>query len=140
MQEYTSFDTEFKNRIASKPGGEKVKNCFLCGTCTAGCPVSSLNSDYNPRLIMRQILLGLKDDVLSSPEIWQCSQCHVCVAHCPQDVRFADIVRILRNMAVEEGYFPEEMLKEIEDIDMDLRKQRIEKVREFIFEKLQKQK
>ncbi len=138
MQEYIRLDTEFKNQIASKPGGEKVKNCFLCGTCTAGCPVSSLNNDYNPRLIMRMILLGMKDEVLSSPEIWQCSQCHVCVAHCPQDVRFADIVRVLRNMAVEEGYFPEEILKKIEDIDIDLRKQRINKVRELTLKKIRK--
>lgn len=130
-QEYVTLDTEFKNRIASRPGGEGVKNCFLCGTCTAGCPVSRIRKEYNPRLTMRKILLGLKDEVLSSPEIWQCSQCHICVAHCPQDVRFADIVRVLRDMAVEEGYFPGEMLKAVDDIDVDLKKQRIEKVKEL---------
>lgn len=127
----TLLDTEFKNEVASRPGGEKVKNCYLCGTCTAGCPVSSLYSEYNPRRFMRMILLGMKEEVLSSPEIWQCSQCHICVAHCPQDVRFADIVRVLRQMAVEEGYAPESMLNEIENIDIELRKQRISKVKEL---------
>jgi len=140
MQEYASLDTGFKNQIASRPGGEKVQNCYLCGTCTAGCPVSSLYDDYNPRRFMRMILLGMKEDVLSSPEIWQCSQCHICVAHCPQDVRFADIVRVLRNMAVEEGYIPESILKEIESIDIDLKKQRIMKVKELTSEKMHKQK
>jgi heterodisulfide reductase subunit C len=104
MHEYNSLDHEFKKQVASKPGGERVTNCYLCGTCTAGCPVSRLEGDYNPRRIMKKVLLGLKKEVLESPEIWQCSQCHVCVAHCPQDVRFADVIRVLRQLAQEEGY------------------------------------
>ncbi|NLC68825.1 MAG: 4Fe-4S dicluster domain-containing protein [Clostridiaceae bacterium] len=131
MLEYAKIDTGFKDKIASRPGGERVKNCYLCGTCTAGCPVSSLRNEYSPRRFMRMILLGMKEEVLSSPEIWQCSQCHVCVAHCPQDVRFADIIRILRQMSVEEGYAPGDMLKKVEDIDVDLRKQRIALVEEL---------
>ena len=131
MRTFDSLDPEFKNRVALKPGGERVMNCFLCGTCTAGCPISSLNGKYNPRRIMRMILLGMKDEVLSSPEIWQCSQCHTCVAHCPQDVRCADIVRVLRIMAREEGYVAEELADKVEELDLELKKQRIEKINEL---------
>lgn len=131
MRELNSLDTEFKNQVASKPGGERVTNCYLCGTCTAGCPVSALNSDYNPRRIMRMVLLGMKEEVLSSPEIWQCNQCHTCVAHCPQNVRFADVMRVLRQMALDEGYVNKEFVKEIDKLDIELRKDRIKKVKDL---------
>jgi heterodisulfide reductase subunit C2 len=131
LSEYNSLDYEFKNQVASKPGGERVLNCYLCGTCTAGCPVSSIHGDYNPRRIMKKVLLGMKEEVLNSPEIWQCSQCHVCVAHCPQDVRFADIIRVLRQMAVEEGCASKELYDEVEKLDEELKRQRVEKIKEL---------
>jgi len=131
MLDSNKFDPKFKEQVASRPGGEKVKNCYLCGSCTAGCPVSNLREEYNPRRFMRMILLGMKDEVLSSPELWQCTQCHICVVHCPQDVRFADIVRVLRQMAVEEGYVTEEFAKKINQLDVDMIRQRIQKVCEL---------
>lgn len=129
MREISSIDFEFKNQVASKPGGEKVTNCFMCGTCTAGCPVSSLNSDYNPRRIMKMILMGMKEEVLSSHELWQCNQCHACVAHCPQNVRFADVMRVLRQMALEEGFVTKELVDEVNRIDIETRQQRIDRIK-----------
>jgi len=123
--------TEFKNLkkiLAAHPGAERVLNCFLCGTCTAGCPISEIDEGYNPRKIMRQILLGLNYETLSSGDIWKCYQCHTCVAHCPQDVRFADIVRALREIAVEEGIYESSLAEKVEQLDLELRKQRLEKV------------
>ncbi len=129
MGEKKTMDLDFKNQVASIPGGEKVKNCFMCGTCTAGCPVSSLNADYNPRRIMRMVLLGMKEEVLASPELWQCNQCHTCVAHCPQNVRFADVMRVLRQLAEEEGYVTKELAVEVGKIDIETRQQRIERIK-----------
>lgn len=131
MLQYDSLDHDFKEQVASRPGGERVKNCYLCGTCTAGCPVSGLHGEFNPRRIMKKLLLGLKKEVLESPEIWQCSQCHVCVAHCPQDVRFADIIRVLRQMAVDEGYASKELTDRLEELDIELKKQRVQKIKEL---------
>ena len=124
--------TEFKNLkkiLTARPGAERALNCFLCGTCTAGCPISEIDEGYNPRKIMRQILLELKDEILSSGDIWKCYQCHTCVAHCPQDVRFADIVRALREIAVEEGFYESGLAEKVEQLDLESRKQRLEKVR-----------
>jgi heterodisulfide reductase subunit C len=132
MINYDTCDPRFKDQVAAQPGGEKAANCFLCGTCTAGCPVSSLRSEFNPRKIMRMILLGMKEQVLTSPEIWQCQQCHICVAHCPQDVRFADVLRVIRQLAIEEGKFNQEILNQIENMDIELKKQRIARVSEMI--------
>jgi heterodisulfide reductase subunit C len=125
-------DPRFKNQVAAKPGGEKALNCFLCGTCTAGCPVGSLRKEYNPRRMMRMILLGMKEQLLSSPEIWQCRQCHICVAHCPQDVRFADVIRVIRQLAIEAGKFSPELPARIEKMDQELIQQRITQVDKMI--------
>jgi len=125
-------DNNFKNSVAVHPGGEHVFDCFLCGTCTAGCPVSEIDENFNPRKIMRQILYGLKDETLSGKEIWKCNQCHTCVAHCPQDVRFADIIRALREIAVSEGLVDAGLMDKINDIDIKARKQRLEQIKALL--------
>jgi len=98
------LDPRFKYDVASHAGGENLKLCFACGTCTAGCPVSEVDSEFNPRKIIRQVLLGMRKEVLSSPLIWWCVQCYSCTAKCPQNVRFREVTRALREMAVEEGF------------------------------------
>ena len=123
-----SGNTGFKNEVRNTPGGANVLNCFLCGSCTAGCPVNEIDDDYNPRKIMRMILLDQKDELLSSKELWKCNQCHACVSHCPQDVRFADVLRALRELAVSQGYADAELPEKIEKIDLEARKQRLTKI------------
>jgi len=126
MLEYANLDHGFLSEVLRRAGGERAAACFQCGTCTAGCPVSAVRAGYNPRRIMRWVLMGLRDEALGSPELWQCSQCHVCVAHCPQDARCADVIRALREMAVEGGYAPASRLEEVERIDEALRRRRVE--------------
>ena len=118
----------FKKQIRGTPGGANVLNCFLCGSCTAGCPVNEIDNAYNPRKIMRMILLDIKEEVLNSQEIWKCNQCHTCVAHCPQDVRFADVLQTLRKIAIEEDYAPVSLADEIKSIDLAMHKLRLEKI------------
>jgi len=127
-----NLNKDFKESVKKQPGGERVMNCYLCGTCTAGCPVSEISVEFNPRKIMREVLIGMKDEVLSSDEIWQCSQCHTCVAHCPQDARFADIIRVLRKMAVDEGYASKDLLDKIESLDNEMQKTRSTKVKALL--------
>ena len=100
------LDRNFKFEVAEKAGGEKLKACFACGTCTAGCPVREINDRYNPRRIIRMVLLGMKEEVLSSDFIWLCSTCYTCSERCPQGVNIPEIMNVLKNMAVEAGKVP----------------------------------
>jgi len=113
----SNLDSRFKYDVAAHPGGENIQLCFACGTCTAGCPVSAVDPEYNPRKIIREVLLGMRKEVLSSPVIWRCVQCYSCSAKCPQNVNFRDVMRALREMAAEEGYVEDELLQQVEKLD-----------------------
>lgn len=117
-----------KKDIAKLPGGENVMNCFLCGTCTAGCPIAKVDSSYSPRTIMRMALYGQDEELLSSPMMWKCTQCHVCVAHCPQNARPADVIKVVRELAVERGYFSKELAENVENVEEEMKKLRLEKI------------
>jgi len=113
----SDLDPKFKYEVAEEPGGENIKVCFSCGICTAGCPVSEIDPDYNPRRIVRMILLGMREQVLSSDFIWLCTLCYTCYARCPQNVKFTDVMGALRNMAVREGHVHASFLERVEQID-----------------------
>jgi heterodisulfide reductase subunit C len=109
MIDSKTLDSNFKFLIASEPGGENIKKCFSCGTCTAGCPVREVTDRYNPRKIIRMALFGMKKEVLSDQFIWLCSSCYTCFERCPQDVRIPELMNAIKNIAVREGYLPPAM-------------------------------
>ena len=113
----SDLDLRFAEEVASQPGGEHIRRCFACGTCAAGCPITEVDPDYNPRKIIRQILFGMREEVLSSPRIWYCLICYRCYARCPQKVNFTDVMRALRYLAIKGRYAPSDVLKRIEEID-----------------------
>ena len=106
MIDSKTLDPDFKLLIAKEPGGEHIKKCFSCGTCTAGCPVREVTDRYNPRKIIRMAILGMKKEVLSSQFIWLCSSCYTCFERCPQDVKIPELMNAIKNIAVREGYIP----------------------------------
>jgi heterodisulfide reductase subunit C len=100
------IDPAFKNRVVNMPGGETLKICFQCGTCTSSCPVAQFVDSYRPNQIMRLAQLGLKERILPSKTLWLCTACSTCVDRCPQGVEMASVLRVLQNLAVEEFYIP----------------------------------
>jgi heterodisulfide reductase subunit C len=114
---FDDLDPGFADEVASMPGGEHIKRCYACGTCAAGCPVTSIDETYNCRNIIRQVLMGMREQVLKSPTIWFCVLCHRCQARCPQEVNFTDIMRVLRHIAVRDGYAPAELLSNSEEFN-----------------------
>jgi heterodisulfide reductase subunit C len=100
------FDPHFKYELSKMHGGEKLKQCFQCGTCTSDCPIARFSDSYRPRTLIRMAQLGLKDRVLSSDTLWLCASCFTCNDRCPQNVEVAGVIRILRNAAVQRGVVP----------------------------------
>jgi heterodisulfide reductase subunit C2 len=100
------LDPDFKQRVAGELGGEQIKKCFSCGVCSARCPIEKIEPEYNPRRIIRMILLGMEEELLREEFIWHCSTCYTCQESCPQKVDFTEVVFVLRNLAVRKGLAP----------------------------------
>lgn len=113
----TQLDARFRDEIAAQPGGENILQCFACGTCAASCPVTDVDSEYNCRRIIRQIVFGKREEVLSSTLIWKCLVCYRCYVRCPQKVNFTDIMRVLRYLAVKEKRVSPETFDKINELD-----------------------
>ena len=103
----SEIDPKFKHEISKIPGGEKLMRCFQCGTCTSDCPIARFSDTYRPRQIIRMTQLGLRERVLHSDTLWLCAACFTCSDRCPQDVEVASVIRVLRNLAAQEGCMPQ---------------------------------
>jgi heterodisulfide reductase subunit C2 len=101
------LDPSFKEEVAKQPGGEEIRACFSCKACTASCPVEPVDHRYDPRKIIRMVLLGMKDQVLESDFIWLCSSCYGCQEACPQNVKFTEVMFAIRNLAAKYGCIPQ---------------------------------
>jgi heterodisulfide reductase subunit C len=113
----STFDPHFRDEVAAEPGGEHIRRCYSCGTCTAGCPVGGVTDKYNPRRIVHMALLGMREQVLSSELIWLCCQCNSCYFVCPQGIRLSRIATELQKIAVAEGYVDESFLKRLAPVN-----------------------
>jgi len=95
-----------KEQVLAEPGGEHLMHCFSCGTCMAACLVRRVNTDFNPRRILRMVMLDRREEVLSNPAIWLCSACDACYKRCPQGVHISELMTAIKNVAISEGYEP----------------------------------
>jgi heterodisulfide reductase subunit C len=96
----------FSEEVANRHGGETLKSCYQCGTCASSCPVARLDSNFNPREVIKLTLLGEKKEIVSGEAIWLCTSCFNCQERCPQNVEIAELIYALRNMAIESGKSP----------------------------------
>jgi len=114
---FSGLDNRFKDDIAKKIGLEEIKPCFGCGACTGACPVREVVEDFDPRLIIHWIILGMKDRVLSSDLIWFCCLCNACYHVCPQKIRFSRVAIELREMAREGNHVRDDFLKKVHSVE-----------------------
>lgn len=94
---------DFLGQVLATRGGERVMDCYQCGTCSGSCPVFT-EMKYGPRQIMHMIHLGLEDKVLPSPDIWYCVSCYSCASRCPRGIEIADVMAALRSLALLKGF------------------------------------
>ncbi len=95
----------FLLQVANIPGGESIKKCIQCGTCTGSCPVS-YTMDITPREVIALFRAGDMESILSSRTIWICASCYACTIRCPQGVQVTDILYALKRLAIEQKIFP----------------------------------
>ena len=97
-----SMDPGFLDEVYNIPGGEKVRDCIQCGTCSGSCPVSWAMEE-TPRQIFAMIRAGMRNHVLDSLTIWTCASCYQCAQRCPQQIKITDIMYTLKRMAIREN-------------------------------------
>ena len=112
----TDFDHNFRSEVMRHLDASGLNACFSCGTCTAGCPIHEVFPEYDPRKLAKMVRLGMRKQVLSSPYIWYCATCHNCEQRCPQNVKFFNVLNVLKNMAAKEGYAPPCWIKQTEQV------------------------
>ncbi len=76
-----------------------LADCYQCGKCTAGCPVSA-HMDLAPNRVVRMVQLGDTDSALRSRAIWDCVSCQTCSSRCPKNVDCAAVMDALREAAL----------------------------------------
>lgn len=88
-------DVQFIREL-KESGGETLKKCFQCATCSVVCDLSPIENSF-PRKEMIWASWGMKEELLSDPDIWLCHGCMECSQQCPRGACPADLLSSLRD-------------------------------------------
>jgi quinone-modifying oxidoreductase subunit QmoC len=91
-------DLEFIKEIGEY-GGDSVKKCFQCATCSVACPISPDTKPF-PRKEMIATSWGLKDKLIGNGDIWLCHNCGDCSTLCPRGAKPGDVLSAIRMYAI----------------------------------------
>lgn len=95
----------FADQVRAIPGGEHLDVCFACGTCVSKCMIQQkVEPQYNPRQLIRMVMLGMREAAFENPTTWLCSACDLCYSACPQEIHISQLINAVKLLAVESGY------------------------------------
>jgi len=95
----------FADQVRAIPGGEYLEKCYACGTCVSKCMIQQKEEPtYNPRRLLRKVMLGLREEAFEDPTTWLCSECDLCYPACPQEIHISGVINAVKQLAVEAGY------------------------------------
>lgn len=97
-------DLDFVKEL-KRSGGESLKKCFQCSTCTVVCNHSPEDRPF-PRKEMILAQWGRSQELAIDPDIWLCYQCNDCTVSCPRGARPADVLAAIRAHVYKRFAFP----------------------------------
>ncbi|MDX9857427.1 MAG: quinone-interacting membrane-bound oxidoreductase complex subunit QmoC [candidate division Zixibacteria bacterium] len=97
-------------REVKRVGGDTVKRCYQCATCSVVCSLSPADRPF-PRKEMILAQWGQRDQLVADPDIWLCHQCNDCTQRCPRGARPGDVLAAVRSYVYEYFAFPRFMGK-----------------------------
>jgi len=98
-------DETFADQVRAIPGGEHLEMCYACGTCVSKCMIQQkVEPQYNPRRLLRLVMMGMREEAFKSPATWLCSACDLCYPACPQQIHISGVIGAVKQLAVEAGY------------------------------------
>ncbi len=97
-------DTKFIKTVLAS-GGSDLMKCYQCGTCSVVCSPTPEEKPF-PRKEMLYAQWGMRDKLMSDPDIWLCHQCSDCTFHCPRGAKPGELMGALRKLAIAEFAFP----------------------------------
>jgi quinone-modifying oxidoreductase, subunit QmoC len=95
-------------------GGDTLKKCYQCATCSVACPISPETSPF-PRKEMIAASWGLKDKLIGNGDIWLCHQCGDCTDLCPRGAAPGDVLAAIRSAAITEYAQPKALAMAVND-------------------------
>ena len=90
-------DLEFIKSL-KEAGGDTLKKCYQCATCSVTCPLSKDGKPF-PRKEMIWAQWGMKDKLVTDPDVFLCHQCGDCTANCPRGAKPGDVLSAIRSYA-----------------------------------------
>jgi len=109
-------DVDFVKEIVGL-GGDTLKKCFQCATCSVVCPISPDTKPF-PRKEMIAASWGLKDRLVGNLDIWLCHHCGDCTSKCPRGAKPGEVLGAVRSYAIADYATPKAVGKWVNDPKM----------------------
>jgi coenzyme F420-reducing hydrogenase delta subunit/ferredoxin len=74
--------------------------------------------EYNPRRLLRMVMMDMHEAAFENPTTWLCSACDLCHPACPQEIHISSVIAAIKQLALEAGYVKPDSLETV-SVDED---------------------